>query len=564
MTIGRADSLLLLASLALLPSLAAAAEIFSARLVTERPVQYRRTDFSVELSAAYGDPFDQREVTLDLVVRAPSGHVLVQPCFFVSGDPARSQWSARFAPQEPGDYRFHFRLGERGVTKAETAEAGFSAGRGEGDGFLHAGDNWVFRCDSGRPFRGLGENVCWEARTWEDPKYTFDLLLPELAANGADFFRVWMCPWNLPVEWKRVADTQRYADSPEHFNPLGARRMDEFVALAESLGLRFMLALDWHGALMTSDKWSHQNYNRANGGPAATPEEFFTNAEARAMYKNRLRYLIARWGCSTSLAVWEFFNEIDNTVFPEKIPHAVVTAWHDEMSRYLKETDPYGRLVTTSVSHRDIDGLNAVPGLDFNQRHIYIRTGEIPTTIARYVAATGKPYVIGEVGFDWDWNKITHDRGPDFDYHYKRALWYGLFSPTPILPMSWWWEFFHERKMPPYLRQVRQVRDRMMAAGAGKFALVASEAPGLESYAVRCGVSVFVYLLNDGTAPAALALTLAEPVAPAAVEVLDPGTGRWSAAAEVQRSDRGVRVTGPALAPREERILILTPNSARP
>lgn len=38
--------------------------------------------------------------------------------------------------------------------------------------------------------------------------------------------------------------------------------------------------------------------------------DFFTNERARADYKQRLRYLVARYGYSTSIFAWEFFNEV--------------------------------------------------------------------------------------------------------------------------------------------------------------------------------------------------------------------------------------------------------------
>ena len=38
--------------------------------------------------------------------------------------------------------------------------------------------------------------------------------------------------------------------------------------------------------------------------------DFFTDERAKADYKNRLRYLVARYGYSTSVFAWEFFNEV--------------------------------------------------------------------------------------------------------------------------------------------------------------------------------------------------------------------------------------------------------------
>src|SRR5690606_935446 len=229
--------------------------------------------------------------------------------------------------------------------------------------------------DSGKPFRGIGENVGLEPRSFSNPKWTYDYLLPRLAANGANFFRAWMAPNNFPLEWKTVRNTKRYSDTDEYFNPGGVQRLDEVVELADSLGLYIMLAFDSHNTLIEDNQWEIHNYNKVNGGPASTPEEFFTLPESRAKYKNRLRYIVARWGYSTAIGAWEFFNEIDNAAFTKGdsiiISHDAIADWHREMAAYLKEIDPYDHIVTTSVSHREIKGLYDMEELDLNQMHIY-------------------------------------------------------------------------------------------------------------------------------------------------------------------------------------------------
>ena len=151
---------------------------------------------------------------------------------------------------------------------------------------------------------------------------------------------------------------------------------------------------------------------------------------------------MARWGYSTSIAAWEFFNEIDNAAFTQqdsiRIPHNAVTQWHMEMSRYLKDIDPYGHMVTTSISHRDIHGLNSIAYIDFNQKHIYKHTEKIPAiygpTSKRLESRTSW------LNSDTGGKMMILSYGKLFDYDFKRGLWYGLFSPTPVLPMSWWWE----------------------------------------------------------------------------------------------------------------------------
>jgi hypothetical protein len=540
------------------------------QLLNAKVRQFEKAEWNVSVTASFHNPYDQQEISLDMVMVSPSGQPVVLPCYYEQGDSSGSLWKARFAPQEIGGYTYFFRLTQKGKERTSTPGV-FAAEAGVKPGFLHKNDYYTFKFDNGELFRGIGENVAWESRAFENDKWTYDYLLPTLSRNGANFFRTWSCPWNLPLEWKKPGNSRRYSATDQYFNPSGIRRMDELLQLVDSLGLYFMLTLD-----MNSGNWSNNPYNQLNGGPVSSWADFFVSTRAMEKYKNKLRYVVARWGYSTNIAAWEFFNEIDNGVFNRSdsvlIPHSAVTQWHDEMSRYLKDIDPYRHLVTTSVSHRDIQGLNSIAYIDFNQKHIYKHTEKIPAIYPEYIQTFGKPYVVGEFGYRWEDADPRYAKEADFDY--KRGLWYGLFSPTPILPMSWWWELFDDRQMAPYFRGVRTISDRMLSAGKGHFEPFVIVAGKLHAQGLRCGDEYFVYLLNETDSELQAAVSF--PAAAGAPnedretgtirarglsgQRFDPESRQYSPMRGLSVADRQVRIDKIVLEAKKGLILVITEN----
>jgi hypothetical protein len=501
---------------------------------------------------------------------------LLVPAYFDKGDSgASSVWKARFTPIETGAYTGTFVFTNRGQRSASPAVS-WNVAPSNQKGFLHGDNAWTFRFDNGEPFRGIGENIAWESRSSDDSRYfrelhenlryNYEYLLGKLAASGGNFFRTWMCPWNLPLEWKKVSNKNRYADDDRYFNASAIERMDQLVELAGSLDIYMMLTLDNSGDFQ-GQSWRRSGYNSANGGPVAAARDFFTDPAAKARYKDRLRYLVARWGYSPHLAAWEFFNEIDNLMygFEPRIQDDVITAWHQEMSGYLKDIDPYHHLVTTSISHRAVAGLDSIRSIDFNQKHIYGhdgvgQTAAFPETLRRYARQEGKPFVIGEYGFEWDWSRNFDDMADHMDADFRRGLWLGLFSPTPVLPMSWWWEYFDHRGLTPCIGRVRFILDQMLAAGGGTFADTECKwnGEGKGALAVRCGKSYFVLLTNDGSTPVTRSVSLPlERSLRYHVRKYDPARDSTDALPSLTRGNPVVG--GLTLAPASTAILIVSP-----
>ncbi|MCD7977076.1 MAG: DUF5060 domain-containing protein [Tannerellaceae bacterium] len=537
-------------------------QIKQVKLRSGSPAQYERVDVDIELTATWKNPYFQEEVALNMKIVTPSGQEMTLPCYYESGNSGSlSLWKARFTPQEAGNYQYHFQLSQKGKVRNSSRPETFISGATDRTGFLHVYDHWTLRFDNGTPFRGIGENICWESRDEDDSRYfkelhevsslyNYDSMLPQFAGYGGNFYRIWICSWNLPIDYQGPFNNSRYLPSDTYYNPSALARMDRVVELSESLDLYMMLTLGQGG------------YLQKDRGVATSDEDFFINPKARQWYKNRLRYIVARWGYSPSIAMWEFFNEVDNVQYRDNdhpVPGQYIVDWHTEMAAYLKQIDPYQHIVTTSISHRDIEGLNSIPDMDINQKHIYNHTEVIPAEISQYINDFGKPYIIGEFGYEWDWSKNFNDFAAGMDIDFKRGLWYGLFSPTPVTPMSWWWEFFDNRGTNAYFRGVREISDRMLSAGKGSFVPLSVDAPGIESFAVRCGEEIYLYLFNPVDAVFLSDVTLSGGNQKYNVQSFEPTYRIYTELPAVSSVSGQIVLPKIPVASMKEKVLILTP-----
>ena len=540
------------AAFALLIAAGMSAQITSVTPSATKVKQYDAIFFEVALTGEWDNPYLQEEAALDMVLTAPSGKELVLPCFYKEGESgAESTWEARFTPQEKGKYTYFFRYTQDGQVASESAPATFKSRRSKLQGILHVRDNWTLVYDNGQPFRGVGINLCWESRTQDDSKFfsdlheqhdrfNFDAMLPDFAKNGGNFTRMWICDWNFPIDRQTGFNNHRYEETTEYMNRSAVERLDHVVNLSDDLGIKIMLCM--------------------GQGNVVADQAFFTCPDAKVRYRNYLRYIVARWGYSPAIAMWEFFNEIDNVQHnaPDGvIPAEYIVAWHDEMSTYLAGLDPFQHIRTTSISHRDLEGLNDLANLDINQKHIYNATHVVPETIDAYIAKHNKPYIVGEVGYEWDWSKNFDDFADGMNMDFRRAFWYGLFSQTALTPMTWWWEWFDEHKMIPYMQNARLVSDMMLKAGKGDFQKFQTVKNGkAEAYAVRCGKKTFVYVYNGNEEVLDEISVEIGKTGKVKVSVLDPENVKFVKSSPM-KSDGTLKFEGLGLNKWEEKIFVI-------
>lgn len=437
---------------------------------------------------------------IDVELTAPSGLSLSVPTYVNSIDTQEAGLECRFTPREIGTYTATVR--EAGEGEPGSNRVSFHVDRSTDEqGFLHVDRKkpYFMVFDNGEQFRGIGTNIGWEPHRRRNPKHSYDALFPRISENGLNTVRTWICPWNMPLDWNK----RPLGDGNYDQNSL--RRMDEMFALAEQNGLYVVLVLGYHGELQTvsgsfpnNDRWKENPYNVVNGGPCETPAEFFTSERAKAIYKQRLRMLVARVACQTHLLAWEFWNEIDHIERRGPVPGEAIVAWHQEMADYLRRLDVYDHPITTSISVKAPTGLWEIDNIDLIMLHPYGVTDKFKSLLTDTNQRYGKPAIAEE--FSYSWKPAEKHEVQDFERELRLGLWRGLMSPTPVLPMTWWWEFHDSRDDWRYFRAIAQFSERMIQVDDSTWRPVRlkTNIESVECHGIVMGGSIFLWLRNNG------------------------------------------------------------------
>jgi hypothetical protein len=442
--------------------------------------QYEKLELTVTLRAAYSNPYDPDQIAVEGRFTAPSGRAVVVPGFHYQGytrsrstedgevltPTGRGGFKVRFAWGEVGEYRFTVMARERG--KARTVGGGtFTVRASAARGYVRRSTSapHYFQYDSGASYFAVGENLCWPN---EPGTYAYDTWLNRLADAGGNYTRLWLDPhWN-ELGLEKRAESAGDGNGLGRYDPRASWRVDYLLELARQRNVRVMLALLSFNSVDATGEyggWADSVYNRANGGPCRQPAEFFTNPTAKRLFKRRLRYLVARWGCSPAVLSWEFWNEVD---LATGYNSAQVAAWHAEMADYVRSIDPWQHLLTTSFANTEGDpAVEALPQLDYVQSHSYGShdvAGTIGQVTTQKLAACDRPHYFGEFGIDAYPDSYRYD--PD-GIHLHNGLWSAALSGSAGTAMTWWWDnyveprnlYYHFARIAAFVADVDWVRE---------------------------------------------------------------------------------------------------------
>lgn len=216
-----------------------------------------------------------------------------------------------------------------------------------GDGFVKVAENKRVLERDNDLFFPIGHNMVWpdkylrpkiglpgqfeEVHCAYDPTgepcesaahFAFDQKLQDFANSGNDYFRILLSPSSFDIEFEKMGN---------YFERLNyANEIDKVIQFAteNDMYVDFNMLVHyglvngpvyglfaWDGssehALGFDDAYAEKKFCYVSDLNLSSPKEFLTNVDAKKYYKQKLRYLLSRWGYSTHIALFELMSEIN-------------------------------------------------------------------------------------------------------------------------------------------------------------------------------------------------------------------------------------------------------------
>jgi hypothetical protein len=422
------------------------------------------------------NPYDPDQIHIRTIFESPAGSSYGIDGFYYEDfvqDPSGLSWNTvatdypfrvRFAAPAVGSWKGYVNILIGGSTVAYSSFT-FNCVPSSNKGYLipgQFGQRLRFSV-TGQSFFAVGQNIAWPETSQQKARpFEYNLqksYIHDLHVKQGNYVRLVLAPWSSAVEFEKMGD---YTDRQPHLWEL-----DRIFDQAHAEDLYIHLCMEMHTQYEESNpfgapRWAEHPYNSANQSVIPgiiEPVDFFTNADAKKYFKNRLRYIVARWGYSTNLVVYEMMSEIDKINDYATIPvKAAVNNWHIEMINYVKSNLDIRHLFSTSYAGAPdhvppfITPLYDDPAISLTSRHSYADPNPSHPNVnydARFndmvsdvsdlahpifgLDLYGKPYIFGEMGGAPEGHA---DNCSDLDFH--NSLWATSFMGGYGSGLNWW------------------------------------------------------------------------------------------------------------------------------
>lgn len=297
------------------------------------------------------------------------------------------QFRVRFAPTQIGDWEVKLTVSINKEPRFTTLTEDFTVVESGFKGFVSLNDSTQYFERDGKTIIPTGVNLPFPSNK-NNLMYTTDenldlaaweeylQLVQDYILQGGEYFRMFMHPSVLDVEFEEVG----YYQDRQNLS----WEMDQLLSLCEENNTLFQFNLMYHTYFMKLGDYHQFRYDYANYWPdsklwpykdpyvpsgyskmlnSVTPSDMFLTEKGMRFLKERARYIMARWGYSTSILAVELLcepwhinenpyeNDRPYTELSEKgdLARKAVYEYHKQMGSYIKDSLQYNNHLLTAV-----------------------------------------------------------------------------------------------------------------------------------------------------------------------------------------------------------------------
>jgi hypothetical protein len=446
-------------------------------------------------NVSYTNPYNPNDVDLCAVFYAPSGKVWEIFGFYDNYNTV-NHWKVRFAPNETGTWSYNLTL-QSSSGQAQSSGYSFNVSESDYHGWIRISPSnpHYFIYDDGTPFYGVGPYYPWGVTNTSSG-------LGQLEASGCNFWGYWNIMYDTGEIIESINSGLGRYDQPK------CGRIDQLINWSEERNLKMMLAI-WPHDLLSNTVWAHQWHNNPYKY-VCDVEEFYKSEVAWSYQEMQYRYIIARWGYSRALAVWEIVNEVNGTDGWVAGKQNEARIWVGRVHDYLTSNDPHQRPTTASMSGGEYwpEGYAEV---DISNVHMYETgwTAKYPGNSLRSSAYTyykvakqqwndfEKPAIFGEAGYTNSYGNYPAGSA-EYTAMFHNALWASLCGGLAAIPL--WWDFGSKQLMTADVMNQMHIFSQIARDynyGYQNFNPYEIIAAGCDVYAMRSNTSIFGWVREE-------------------------------------------------------------------
>ncbi len=437
------------------------------------------------------NPYDSSEVKIDAYFTHEDGTIYYRPAYYTVDYKIRlntlmtsdtyvyddeiegtdsaiksgiGHFNVSFKPLKAGKYSLKIEANVKGNTESLTDEFTVKESTDNYKGKIVVNDTnkrYFMYENTKETYVPVGMNNAWYSSN-SRKSFDYDEWFKRMVDNNANWSRIWMASWSFGLHIGTGAEVN---DFTMRLNQ--ASRLERVLEMAEEKGICIYLTMNNHGQFSTSvnTEWDINPYNKL----IDKPYKFWTDEECKRIYKDEIRYIVARYGTYDSLMAYELFNEVDWTessaLYSNKIKD-----WHGEMAKYLNSIDCYDRLVTTSYKGT-LGSAMALDSIDIANIHTYEFSRSNPFSgVKNLIDINYKNYnkilLLAEWGVNASTGKETYDVDPEGITLYQ-SMWSSILEGASGTVMTWWWDqYIHRYKLYGLYKGVGEFAKRMDLNGS--------------------------------------------------------------------------------------------------